>query len=601
MADNEINLSVKTDAKDALSTLHDVKDAFDLVGGTVGAIGNLAIEAAEKIKQLQTEVRQMREDFEQAAVSIGRTASAITNENLKLQDQIAILQGRQPTNQLAIALIEASSRAEDLTASLRDALLKERELLENQSVGFLKSLVAGQAETSGLSEEFAPKIDSFVNLLNKKQIAIADFNLKNQAMLEHGTAAQQKSLQRELEVLVAGYNAQLLAAGKGITARLAVVQSGLEKEKKAEVEKLVDATNPETQASLGISQADAQKSVTEEYRTRQSVVDSLRLTILRLLQAGTAETENIQLRVAAATTQARQEQVITVQAQKDRIDTTRLAGQQVVADYRQSFAAINASAQQFNSQQLSILMTGINNNSNHIIHATDAMHKKLQAKEAEVQQQRTKLWDQTFKGISGAFSTFINGVVSGHQTLSQAWVKLVDGMAAKFVDGLEKQLMSFAEHKLMELTIHTTTERAKDQASQAAHAKEDERTAYSAAKAAWESVVHTPIVGPILAPIAAAATFAAVTAFGSAEGGQYIVPSEQLTMLHRNEMVLPAGVADRMRGVIEGGGGGGVTVVVNHSVSAVDAESFQAHLRRHANLIGQEVSRMLRKRSPVTA
>jgi hypothetical protein len=301
--------------------------------------------------------------------------------------------------------------------------------------------------------------------------------------------------------------------------------------------------------------------------------------------------------VGAMGQQANEQHVINVQAQKDRIDTTRLANQQVVADYQQSFAAINASTQQFNSQQLSILMTGINNNSNHIIQATDALHKKLQAKEAEAQQQRAKLWDQAFKGISGAFSTFTNGIVSGHQTLSQAWVKMVDGMAAKFIDGLEKQLMSFAEHKLMELTIHTSTEAAKDQASQAAHAKEDERTAYSAAKAAWESVVHTPLIGPILAPIAAASTFAAVSAFGSAEGGQYIVPSEQLTMLHRNEMVLPAGVADRMRGVIEGGGGGAVTVVVNHSVSAVDAESFQAHLRRHANLIGQEVSRMLRKRT----
>lgn len=305
--------------------------------------------------------------------------------------------------------------------------------------------------------------------------------------------------------------------------------------------------------------------------------------------------------VGAVGQQANEQHVINVQMQKDRIDTTRLSSQQVVADYQQSFAAINASTQQFNSQQLSILMTGINNNSNQIIQATDALRKKLQAKEVEAQQQRAKLWDQTFKGISGAFGTFINGIVSGHQTLSQAWVKMVDGMVTKFIDGLEKQLMSFAEHKLMELTIHTTTETAKDQASQAAHTKEDERTAYSAAKAAWESVVHTPIIGPILAPIAAASTFAAVSAFGSAEGGQYLVPSEQLTMLHRNEMVLPAGVADRMRGVIEGRGGGGVTVVVNHSVSAVDAESFQAHLRRHANLIGQEVSRMLRKRTSSTS
>jgi hypothetical protein len=304
-----------------------------------------------------------------------------------------------------------------------------------------------------------------------------------------------------------------------------------------------------------------------------------------------------QAQQAVLETQAKQVQVISVQTQQNRIDTSRLASQEVVADYEKSFTEINAATQQFNNQQLSILMTGINKTSTQVVLANQNTSKKIEADEAASLSRRQKLWDQTFKGITGAFDTFINGILSGHQKLSQAWEKLVDSMVSKFVEGLEKQLMSFIQHKLMELTIHTSTEQAKDEASKAAHAKEDERTAYSAAKGAWESVVHTPIVGPILAPIAAATTFAAVSAFGSAEGGQYVVPSEQLTMLHRNEMVLPAGVAARMRGVIEGGGGVGTTVVVNHSVSAVDAESFQSHIRRHANLIGIEVARVLKKKS----
>ncbi len=207
-----------------------------------------------------------------------------------------------------------------------------------------------------------------------------------------------------------------------------------------------------------------------------------------------------------------------------------------------------------------------------------------------------KNWQNTFKSMSATFQSALSGWIKGTESFSQAWTKLVNDMASKFVEGLEKQLMSFIQHKAMELAMHVSTEKAKDTASKAAHAKQDERTAYSAAKGAWESVVHTPIIGPILAPLAAASTFAAVTAFGSAEGGQYLVPSEQLTMLHRNEMVLPAGVADRMRGVIDSGGGGGYTVIVNHSVSAVDAESFQSHVRRHAHMIGNEVARVLRKR-----
>ena len=41
---------------------------------------------------------------------------------------------------------------------------------------------------------------------------------------------------------------------------------------------------------------------------------------------------------------------------------------------------------------------------------------------------------------------------------------------------------------------------------------------------------------------------------------------------------------------------GGVTVVVNHSVNAVDAESFQGHIGRHGNMIANEVTRALKRK-----
>src|SRR5262249_55515160 len=154
--------------------------------------------------------------------------------------------------------------------------------------------------------------------------------------------------------------------------------------------------------------------------------------------------------------------------------------------------------------------------------------------------------------------------------------KMVQDMASMFIDSLINQFMAFVEHKLMELAFHAQTEAAKKEISAAAHATEDKRTAFSAAKTAFsETLKLGPIIGPIMAPIAAAAAFAGTMALGSAEGGQYLVPGDQLTMLHRNEMVLPAGVADRMRGVIDGGGGSGISVIVNHSVNAVDADSFR--------------------------
>jgi tetrahydromethanopterin S-methyltransferase subunit B len=340
-----------------------------------------------------------------------------------------------------------------------------------------------------------------------------------------------------------------------------------------------------------IAQLNAEITILSKLSEQYGEAERIAADEARQHQAGTAQV------TGAMKQKASEQQVITVQAQKNRIQATQQGGQAVVADYQQSLAKVDQLTQQSADRQVTTLVGSYENESAPILKASQQRFEKLEAQQAASLERRRQAFDRVFKGISGEFTNFVNGLLSGHETLGQAWTKMVDDMASNFISGLERQLMSFLEHKLMEVTIHANAEVAKDQASKAAHAKEDERTAYSAAKAAWESVVHTPIVGPILAPIAAAATFAAVTAFGSAEGGQYIVPSEQLTMLHRNEMVLPAGVADRMRGVIEGGGGGGVTVVVNHSVSAVDAESFQAHLRRHANLIGQEVARMLKKKA----
>lgn len=210
---------------------------------------------------------------------------------------------------------------------------------------------------------------------------------------------------------------------------------------------------------------------------------------------------------------------------------------------------------------------------------------------------RRQQWGQFFQGINSAFSSFTKALLSGHQTLSQAWSKLVDGMAGKFLDGLEKQIAGSIESSVRQTAIHEETAAAGDAIDQASAAKSGLRAAIDAAKGAWKWAANNDLLP--FAPVIAAGAFAAVEALGSAAGGQYIVPQPQLTMLHPQEMVLPAGLASRMRDVVEGrggGGGGSITVVVNHSVNAVDAESFQGAIRKHGNMIGNEVARVLRRK-----
>jgi hypothetical protein len=63
-------------------------------------------------------------------------------------------------------------------------------------------------------------------------------------------------------------------------------------------------------------------------------------------------------------------------------------------------------------------------------------------------------------------------------------------------------------------------------------------------------------------------------------------------------MVLPAGIADRLRTAVDSGLGGGHAVSVNvyHNVNAIDAASFKDTIKQHGNIIGNEVVRVLKRK-----
>jgi hypothetical protein len=272
----------------------------------------------------------------------------------------------------------------------------------------------------------------------------------------------------------------------------------------------------------------------------------------------------------------------------------RAADEQIVSDANTILGQLPGVQQTVDNKMLGILTQYTAN----VKVVSSKSNNDIEQGEKQSLERRRQQWGQVFQGISGAFSSFTQSLLNGHQTLSQAWSKLVDDMANKFLAGLQKQLMDFLQHKLMEITIHESAEKTKDAASEASHATEDKRTAFSAAKAAFESVVHTPIVGPILAPLAAAAAFAAVATFGSAEGGQYLVPGPQLTMLHAQEMVLPASLAGRMRNVIDNGagGGGGGSVQIHFHVNAIDGQDAANFIGKNSRNIAGAVAKELKKK-----
>jgi hypothetical protein len=252
------------------------------------------------------------------------------------------------------------------------------------------------------------------------------------------------------------------------------------------------------------------------------------------------------------------------------------------------------------------------------IEALDDKHRaQMQASEQKSYLARTKNIDAFFSHVKSAMDQSISGFLKGTERFAKAWQNMWSDMVISMVQKLAEMMLKWIQHHITMMIVHTTekqgevvTEAAaatqKNAIQAAGHMQEMTRTAERAAGHAYDAMVNIPIVGPVLAPVAAGVAFAAVEAFGmmSAAGGQYIVPSEQLTMLHKNEMVLPAGLAGRMRDVVEGGGGdggggrGGGHMHFHFSpiISAVDSSGVADLLNRHKNTFESFVTKSMKKK-----
>ncbi|HET9365562.1 MAG TPA: phage tail tape measure C-terminal domain-containing protein [Candidatus Angelobacter sp.] len=210
-------------------------------------------------------------------------------------------------------------------------------------------------------------------------------------------------------------------------------------------------------------------------------------------------------------------------------------------------------------------------------------------------------WQEINKELGQTFETTLNGLNSSLASFVTTGTANWKQLASSAIEQIINIGLQYEESQLMMAIMGKGAAKTQTQTKAQSGVAQIEVDSHVAAANAYAPWAAFP---PIAASMATAAegivhAFAApviALAGASAEGGQYLVPGPQLTMLHPQEMVLPAGIATQMRSVIAGGGGGGITVVVNHSVNAVDAESFQGQIRRHSNMIGNEVARVLKRK-----
>ncbi len=197
-----------------------------------------------------------------------------------------------------------------------------------------------------------------------------------------------------------------------------------------------------------------------------------------------------------------------------------------------------------------------------------------------------------------------------NKQLTQSFMQMINGfnssLAAFVVTGTGnwKQLAANAIQSIIQIELQYEESKHAAAIQDAIHAALQKvlnagRAHSSAATAAAGTLadVPYPMNIPASGEVLAVGEGYAAGAMSSA-GGDWRIDNDRLNFVHKGETILPAGIAGKLRNMVEGGAssGGGVTVVVNHSVSAVDAASFQGHIRRHSNMIANEVTRALKRK-----
>lgn len=249
---------------------------------------------------------------------------------------------------------------------------------------------------------------------------------------------------------------------------------------------------------------------------------------------------------------------------------------------------------------------------------------------------QASIWQKMDTTILQTETQFVRGIFSGRQTLSQSLLQLSSNELANeltldlryYTQKLLLNAEGLNSDKMTEaggLAVHLLNLTAKSDADVAATAADMSRQAADAVAAkaieipkntatimgdaavagagAYAATAAIPVVGPALAPAAGATAYAATAAYaalGVAEGGEWNTGSGGFYMLHPQESVMPANIANPMRDFFTGGGQGGSQGGDQYhiTINAVDAGSVSRLFMNNGRALIGSLARAKRNLDP---
>ena len=222
--------------------------------------------------------------------------------------------------------------------------------------------------------------------------------------------------------------------------------------------------------------------------------------------------------------------------------------------------------------------------------------------------EQIKTFESVFSGVQSSFSSSISGMIQGTTKFTQAIRNLSTTILSNFVSMGVSMVSDWLKKQVMMTTITATQEAAKTgltatgEATRSGLAVDGATTqvsanAASAASGAASSQAAIPIVGPALGAAAAVAMLALVLGFSggikSASGGWDKIPGDQVAQVHKDEMILPAELADGVRSNLGGGASKNQASGGHVYISAVDARGVKRLLSDN----GGALTEVLQKRT----
>jgi hypothetical protein len=204
---------------------------------------------------------------------------------------------------------------------------------------------------------------------------------------------------------------------------------------------------------------------------------------------------------------------------------------------------------------------------------TRKAHLDMGKIEADALDKSRARWTSFFSSMTGGFDSAIQGLVKGTMTWGNAFKAVTDQALSGIISFFVRWGIEEATRWATSLAMNKTGNVDEAQSAAALYAVN-----------AMASVAEIPMVGWAMAPGVGEAAYAeglAMAGLASAEGGWDRVPQDTLAMIHKNEMVLPANLAESVRSMASGGDQGGERRSVSITIHAMDGQDVHRVLTKH--------------------